>query len=90
MQLSFPRHMIPNPIWEAVKVLKKLTRLPLHEIKSALEKNNIDEDVVNIKFCPSHIDDAASNDKFIHDFKEQLATLGITEVHLNYFVVTSE
>ena len=82
--------MIPNPIWEAVKVLKKLTRLPLHEIKSALEKNNIDEDVVNIKFGPLHIDDAAGNDKFIDDFKEQLATLGITEVHLNHFVVTSE
>ena len=89
VQLSFPRNMIPNPIWEAVKVLRKMTRLPMHEIKSALEKNeknNIEEgeEVVNIKFCPSHID--AGNDKFVDDFKEHLATLGITEVHVNFVV----
>jgi len=90
VQLSFPRHMVPNPIWEAVKVLRKMTRLPMHEIKSALERNHIDDDgqdeeqVISFKFCPSHID--AGNDKFFDDFKKHLATLGITEVNVNFVV----
>ena len=90
VQLSFPRHMVPNPIWEAVKVLRKMTRLPMHEIKSALERNHIDDDgqdeeqVISFRFCPSHID--AGNDKFLDDFKKHLATLGITEVNVNFVV----
>ena len=62
----------------------------MHEIKSALERNHIDDDgqdeeqVISFKFCPSHID--AGNDKFFDDFKKHLATLGITEVNVNFVV----